>query len=98
MAGKYPEHERMAAVKGRSQVIGEFLDWLSGRGTVLAEWSHETCIGADGKERVGTEDLLFPVHRSIQQWLADYFEIDPVLIEKEKRAMIDEIRAPNRHD
>jgi hypothetical protein len=37
---KYPEHERMKAVRGESQAIGEFIDWLRSEETpyTIAEW------------------------------------------------------------
>ena len=30
----YPEHEKLRAVKDRSQTIGEFVEWLEDQGTV----------------------------------------------------------------
>lgn len=36
---------------------------------------------------------LAPVHRTIEQWLAKYFEIDLAKLETEKRAMLEQMRA-----
>jgi hypothetical protein len=77
----YPEHEKLAKVSDRSQVIGEFLDWLrNDQGIVLAEY--------------GPNDVdLFPARRhTIEDWLALYFKIDLAKIEREKRAMLEAIR------
>ncbi len=78
---EYPEHEKMRAVKKRSQIIGEFLEELSGIGLTL-------CESTDHFECPWT-----PTGKSTQQVLAQYFKIDLDKIEKEKRAMLDELRS-----
>lgn len=81
----YPEHARQALVLDKSQAIGEFLEWLTSEHEyVIAEWDENY---GDGQ--------YFPVQRSIESWLAQYFQIDPAKIEAEKRAMIDAMRAQN---
>lgn len=76
----YPEHEKLSKVRDHSQAIGEFLDWASEKGWSLAEWDED--------------DLhLWPVRKSVQEILAEYFKIDLVKLEDEKRAMLDEIRS-----
>jgi hypothetical protein len=86
-ASPYPEHERQRLVLDKSQAIGEFLEWLtSEQNYVIAEWG-------GGTEETGSEHRLYPVHRRIESWLAQYFQIDPVKIEAEKRAMLDAMRA-----
>lgn len=79
----YPEHEKLGKITDKSQICGEFLDWLRNeRGIVLADWSQQS-------------DILYPVHISTMNLLAEFFGIDPVKIENEKRAMLDETRAIN---
>lgn len=79
---KCPECEKLKKVSKKSQVIGEFLDWLLGDGEyVIAE-----IVDDDGDEN------LFPVHESTEQLLAAYFKIDLVKVEKERRALLDCIR------
>lgn len=34
---KFPEHEKLADVKGKSQAIGEFLEWTQEQGWLLAQ-------------------------------------------------------------
>lgn len=77
----YPEHDKLSAVVDKSQAIGEFLEWLStDQGMVIAEFDE-------------VYDHYTPVHRSHSDWLARYFQIDQVQIEREKRAMLDGMRA-----
>ena len=73
-----PELDKMKAVQGDSQVIGAFIDSLSEQGIHLAKY--------------GDGDDMWPVSKSIEQILADYFEIDLVKVEKERRAILDHIR------
>ena len=76
----YPEHAKLEAVRERSQVIGEFLD---GTPFVLAEYRE-----VDGHR----EPQLMPVNKSIEQVLAEHFDIDLNRIEAEKRAMLENMR------
>lgn len=81
MADEYPEHEKLEAVKDMSQAIGEFLDFgLPSMGIHLCEVDEET-------------DRWFPVHRSIQSILAEYFGTDQNRLDEEKRAMLEAMRA-----
>ncbi len=79
----YPEHERLARVRHKSQIIGEFLEHLRSEGVHLCRW-HE------GKKY----DEYIPIEEpSTEKVLADYFDIDLAVIEHEKEAMLDAIRA-----
>ena len=73
----YPEHAKLNAVADKSQAIGEFIEHA---GFILCE--------PTGRELIP----YAPVGKSINELLADYFEIDLKVIEKEKRAMLDLIR------
>lgn len=74
---QYPEHKKLAAIRDQSQAIGEFIDtFLEEKGIVLA-W------------RNSSEERLMP---RLVDLLAEYFGIDPVKLETEKRAMLDELR------
>lgn len=75
---EYPECEKMAAIREKSQGIGEFLDWLSERGIILASYYEEAGLS--------------PRHTNIEQLLAEYFNIDLNKVEKEKQAMLAELR------
>lgn len=82
MSNKYPEHEKLNKIADKSQVIGEFLEYLQDeKRYLLCELVCET--------------KYYPVHVSIQDLLADFFGIDQKKLEKEKREMLEEIRAAN---
>lgn len=76
---KYPEHAKMEKVDTESHAIGQFIEWLHGQGIYFAKYDDDS------------EDFV-PEYRSIEKWLADYFEIDLNKVEAEKRQMLDEIR------
>ncbi len=76
------EVEKMQAVHDRSQPIGEFLDWLFNKGFLISRYD------SDGHE-------LVEVHRTIEQWLADMFDIDLNKVEAEKRHLLTRIRLQN---
>jgi hypothetical protein len=75
----YPEHKKLISVVKESQTIGEFLEWCYNNGKFLAEY------------RDNSPNAL-SVNKSIDQILADYFNIDLKVIEQEKRAMLKELR------
>ncbi len=80
---KYPEHEKLKNVEEESQRIGEFLDWLTHeRGFVLAAW--------------GKFESLYPQNYTVEGLLADYYKIDLIKIEKEKRQMLEGMRSANK--
>lgn len=85
----YPEHDKLQALDGANQTIGEFLEWLNDNRYSICEW-----------QNYGDEDArgYYPVHRSPQSWIAQYFQIDPVKIEQEKRHMLDLIRQADAID
>lgn len=64
----------------RRKAEATFQDYLSGR--------------AEGNENYETwGDEYTPAHKSIEQILAEYFDIDLAKIEAEKRAMLEALRA-----
>lgn len=77
---KTPELDKMKAVQSESQIIGRFIEEMSGRspGMILAAYDDR--------------DRLWPVTHSIEKILAEYFDIDLVKVEKERRAILESIR------
>jgi len=73
----YPECERMSAVRDESQSIGAFVEWLGEQNWEIID-------------SIESEHHGFPVHirLSTEELLAKYFDIDLVLVEKERRAML----------
>ena len=103
---KTPELDKMKAVKEKSQAIGEFLDWLMQEKKVQLGNPHEhgpTCRGwDDGRDKYsprGTDRCecvtgeFIPLHISMEKLLAEFFDIDLVKVENERRAILDYIRA-----
>ncbi len=67
----YPEHKKLLAIKDKSQVCGEFHDWLENeKGMVLDPSSYKT----------------------VENLLAEFFEIDQTKLENEKDEMIADLR------
>lgn len=81
---EYPEHEKLHAIKDKSQAIGEFLDFfLPSKGIVLME-----------RFRDRYEDYV-PTRRSIYSLLAEFFNIDQDKLDAEKKAMLTVLREAN---
>lgn len=86
MTEKWPEHEKLMKVKDKSQMIGDFLEWLGEQSFEISEY--EEC------EDCGCEHL-FPIRKNREQLLAEYFGIDLKVLEDEKQQMLDEVRKQN---
>lgn len=91
-----PELDKLSAVKSQSQSIGEFLEWLLSKEFHIAKYhdgvsSHETASWGGPIGSVG----LVQVNKSIEQWLADYFDIDLQQCENEKLELLSYVRAHN---
>ena len=78
MAEKYPEHMKFDKVRDESQAIGLFLDQSE---YVLATWPDDSRYPV-------------PVHKSINDILAEYFEIDMKVLEDEKQRMLAALASP----
>lgn len=83
-SAQYPEHEKLAAIAEHSQAIGEFLD--------LGRWTLCELRDAGTRAWDGAEIMNF-VPVDIQTALAEYFGIDRDAIEREKRQMLEALRA-----
>lgn len=75
----YPEHIKVSGIKNYSQVIGEFLEWQQSQGLVIAKYNQ------DG--------YLVPSFKTIQDLLAEFFEIDQNKLEEERKQMLYAITA-----
>jgi hypothetical protein len=83
-----PECDRMLAVKEKSQLIGEFLDWLGSQGLTICRLRDVTCDG----EEIDPQQYL-PNRESIEQLLARFFSIDLVKVEAERRKILEDLRS-----
>lgn len=76
-----------------STVIAGFLEWAEAHGLELAKLVPESEVERVRGGFVQARDILVPDGRSIDRLLHDYFEIDPDAEEREKRALLDYVRA-----
>ena len=80
----HPEHEKLAAIKDKSQTIGEFLEWLPTQGITLCTYYYGRKKGDDGG--------YCPAAASTTALLAKFFDIDLDKLESEKQQMLDSLR------
>ncbi len=74
-----PELNRMQAIQPKSEIIGEFLDWL------FYEKNLNICEMYEG--------LTFqPLYKSPNNWLAEYFGIDLDKVDQEQKAILQNLR------
>ena len=83
---EYPEHDKLSEVRLLSQACGEFLDFLSSKGYILAEWS-DAC---------SPRETLVPIYPRAENLLAEFFEIDQDKLEEEKMVMLEALRNASR--
>lgn len=72
------ELDKMSAARVDAAIISEFIDFLEENGYAICE--------------VELHDQWWPVRKSYEQLLADYFEIDLKKVEEERRALLEELR------
>lgn len=108
---KYPEHEKLKKIQDKSQMIGFFLEWLTGEyrlcqytdtvNTVYLDVLDDYTAQDDSYDEVMKQavsnDLYekggyLPVPVETPSILAKYFNIDLDKIEKEKQAILLELR------
>ncbi len=73
-----PECDKLVKIAPQSNVIGEFLDWLESEKEIILA--------------IYDDDELFPDNENKESLLAEFFEIDLNLIEKERQALLEHIR------
>ena len=76
---KYPEHEKLKAAQGQVTTLSDFYDFIGEQGWEIAKFD-------DDSER------LWPIRKRPDEIIGMFLEIDPVKLEQEKRAMLEEIR------
>jgi hypothetical protein len=98
---KSPECEKMTKVAPVSQKIGEFFDWLRDEKKISLAVRHEhTPEGCDvkrtGSSRGATcgvsEGDLFYANVNMTNLLAEFFGIDLIKVERERRAILEVLR------
>jgi hypothetical protein len=83
---KTPELDKINAVHGESQAIGNFLAWLQENGMFVASY-----IKVQGYR----DEQAFPVSDNTEKLLARYFGIDLDKAERERVRILDACREAN---
>lgn len=78
------ECEKMYQLRDKTEVIGEFLEWLLDNYSVC-DWDEEN-------------NRYEQRYQNIEQWLAEYFDIDLNKVEREKTALLQWIREQNQSE
>lgn len=78
---EYPEHEKMKAIQPETQTIGNFLGWLTE--------DKEVILAMYPRKGVGLCETFYPKDKLLEE----YFDIDPIKVETEKRLMLEEMRS-----
>lgn len=82
MENQYPEHEKLSAIRDKTQICGEFLEWLR------EEKEARLCV-------VNEYDEYIPLYTRVEDLLAEFFEIDLNILQKEKDKMYKELQKCN---
>ena len=94
-----PTLDKMLAVKDKSQIIGNFLEWLGEEGIELAQYHKHKPTCYDCKENRLCqlyEGDLIPIHLPSEK-VAQYFDIDLNEAEREKRKILEMIQDANKN-
>ncbi len=85
---KTPELEKLVEIRPDNEVISGFLEWLGEKEITLSDWTGlcEDCGNA----------ILAPISITKEQLLANYFSIDLAKCEKERRVLLDDLKADGR--
>lgn len=85
---KYPECEKLLKFSKKSQMIGEFLEWLRNTKEItLARWDKDECDFCRTED-----DVLVPAYDATEKLLAEFFGIDMDKVEKERQQLLEELR------
>jgi len=90
-----PECDKLHFVKDKSQMIGSFLDWLFSNGNTLCKWEDQRYYDKDGNlsEKLhwngqSLPEGYYPIRYSIENLLAEYFEINMDKVNKEREQLM----------
>lgn len=81
----YPEHDKLIALAGQNNTVGEFLDWLEDEKEFILSTTD-------------THGRLIPVDIRATTLIAEFFEIDEEELEREKMHMINRLRSLSARD
>jgi len=83
----YPEHDKLRALNGANQVVGDFLECLAENGCEICDRLHD---------RYG--DVAYrAAFKSRDNLIAEFFEIDERELSREKDRMLEDFRQAKSH-
>src|SRR5262249_27932247 len=85
----YPEHDKLKALGGINQTVGDFIEWLGENGMTICEFVGDREFGRGGG--------YVPTHNSRDRLLAAFFEIDADELSQEKDRMLEDFRKIKVH-
>jgi hypothetical protein len=89
----YPEHDKLVAISDKSQVIGSFIEWLENEKEIRLC----TFVPARREDRIWIAEGYTPINESINDLLAEFFNIDQNKINQEKENMIKKLQELKSH-
>ena len=83
--------------------IYPFMEWLQEKGLFLCRYETEDDVKAKGDKPLGdgsyfTFPYPIPVSKTIENRLYEYFEVDPVKLEVERREILEEFRQRSKEE
>ena len=84
----YPEHKKLSNHRERSQIVGEFLEWLKSE-------EYQICY-LNKKGEKFYHNLWMPIPENTERLLSMFFDIDLDKLEKEKQNMLTKMRKRNK--
>ena len=80
----YPQHDKLKALNGANQTIGDFIEWLGQHNMAVCE-RHKPTSDNEWQE-------YWPTFTRRDSLIAQFFEIDERELSREKDRMLDEFR------
>lgn len=93
----YPECEKLSAKTEEWNNIYPFMEWLREQGLTLCRYDTEEDVKARGEKPLKDGSYFvfpypIPIGKSIETLLYEYFDVDPVKLEKERRKLLESLR------
>lgn len=82
MTTDYPQSEKLSIIQDRREAIAQFVDWA------FEEHDMELAL------REG-DDRLYPISGRLDDLILEFFGVDLAELEKERRAMLADLRGEN---
>ena len=89
MSSTFPEHDRLSAFVDEQSTLSEFLEWLRTQNIVLCK------LEENGKYNgYGPVEEYFPIRESDQNLVHRHLGLDPLVLERERREMLNALTKP----